>query len=131
MTATMSIPRWWSDPLTSHGVRVVQRKLLLTVTGQPDVTFYAALTGWQRAKGLLVTGEVDAATAALMGESEDYATPPDWWTKNLAEDGAAVLRFLEQHGLDWAWLARTQGTNGIKPSGLIDVQTAWILEREM
>lgn len=128
---TMTLPKWYSDPLSPHGVRVVQRKLLLTVTGVQDISFRMALTGWQAKRGLLRTGEVDAATAEALGESEDYATPPDWYTTNLGEDPAAVSRFLQHHSKSRDWLLRLQGTNGIRPTGLIDVQTGWVLEREL
>lgn len=129
--STMTIPRWYSDPLTSHGVRAVQRKLLLTVTGTADTAFRMALAGWQASKGLPRTGEVDEVTAAALGESEEYALPPEWWTSNLGEDPAAVGRFLDLKGVSRDWLLRLQGTNGIRPTGLVDAATAWVLEREL
>jgi hypothetical protein len=124
------VPKWYSDPLSPLGVRVVQRKLLLTVTGVEDKVFATALRGWQRNSGLPVTGVVDEFTAVLMGESEDYTTPPDWYTTNLETDYGAVTRFLYQMGKDRGWLQRLQGTNGHEPTGLIDVETAWLIERE-
>lgn len=130
MIITKHIPKWFSEPLSAHGVRVVQRKLLLPVTGVQDANFRMAVKGWQAHNGLPQTGEVDVWCANLLGESEEYATPPEWYTDNLAHDGDAVDRFLAQHGWDLNWLRRLQGTNGGKPTGLIDVDTAWRIERE-
>ncbi len=124
-------PRWFGNPLSPHGVRVVQRKLLLTVTGIADGTFRLAVSGWQAARGLPRTGEVDEVTAVSLGESEEYVLPPEWWTRNLGEDPAAVGRYLDQVGRGHNWLLRLQGTNGIEPTGLIDVRSAWVLEREL
>jgi hypothetical protein len=127
---TIVVPQWYSDPLSPHGVRVVQRKLLLNVTGVADLAFATALSGWQRASGLPSTGEVDVVTAAWLGESAEYATPPEWYTLNLFEDADAVDRFLAQMGKDRGWLLRLQGSNGHEPDGWIDVATAWLIERE-
>lgn len=127
---TIVVPRWYSEPLTPHGVRVVQRKLLLTVTGVEDQALFMALSGWQWHTGLPVTGRVDERTAAALGESTEYAQPPEWYTKNLETDYRAVSRFLAQMGKDRGWLQRLQGTNGHEPTGLIDVDTAWLIERE-
>lgn len=127
---TITVPQWYSEPLTPHGVRVVQRKLLLAVTGVEDQAFFMALSGWQWHTGLPVTGWVDVVTAAALGESEEYATPPEWYTTNLEMDYLAVSRFLAQMGKDRGWLQRLQGTNGHEPTGLIDVETAWLIERE-
>lgn len=104
---------------------------MLPVTGVQDAQFRLAVSGFQTARGLPVTGTADEVTAEALGESEEYTQPPSWWTRNLADDGAAVLRFLDQHGWDWAWLARLQGTMGRKPSGLIDHDTAWRIEQYM
>lgn len=103
----------------------------MAVTGQADFSLSMAISGWQAARGLPVTGWVDEETAAAMGESVEYEHPPEWYTLNLAEDPAAVGRFLHQHGKNLPWLKRLQGSNRIKPTGLIDVATAWVLEREM
>jgi hypothetical protein len=127
---TIVVPKWYSEPLSPHGVRVVQRKLLLTVTGLEDQALFMALSGWQWHTGLPVTGRVDVVTAAALGESEEYATPPEWYTLNLFEDADAVDRFLAQMGKDRGWLLRLQGTNGHEPDGWIDVDTAWLIERE-
>jgi hypothetical protein len=102
---------------------------MLPVTGQEDASFRLALSGFQTARGLPVTGTADEVTAEALGESEEYILPPSWWTKNLATDGAAVLRFLEQHDLDLAWLLRLQGNMGRKPDGLIDHQTGWEVDK--
>lgn len=103
----------------------------MTVTGVADLGFRLALSGWQASRGLPRTGEVDEVTATALGESEEYVLPPEWWTQNLSIDHGAVHRFLDLKGRSRDWLLRVQGTNGIQPTGLVDVQTAWILEREL
>lgn len=125
-----SIPRWWSEPLRRHGVEVVQRKLLMPVNGIMDNSFHMVVQGWQRRRGLPVTGVVDEATARLLGESVEYQGAPTWWTENLGLDDNAVLRYLDQVGKDHEWILRLQGNNGISPHGMIDVETAWLIERD-
>lgn len=124
-------PAWFRDPMTPAGWRIVQRKLGLPETGSPERVLYAAVAGFQRTRGLPGTGEVDEATAALLGPSADEAASPDWWFDDYEWDPLAVACFLAIHDRDAAWLRRLQGNHGLNPTGLIDKTTASILEIEL
>lgn len=102
----------------------------MPVNGIMDNSFHMVVQGWQRRRGLPVTGVVDEATARLLGESVEYQGAPTWWTENLGLDDNAVLRYLDQVGKDHEWILRLQGNNGISPHGMIDVETAWLIERD-
>lgn len=120
---------WWDGDLvrgsTGFPVRVLQRKLGLDQTGEYDRTVEIAVRGFQWAVNLSPTGVVDEITALALGPLSDGHMPPEWWE---GEDGDYAAQ-LDALGLDEAGLRRLQGNNGIRPTGVVDVETAWAMER--
>jgi hypothetical protein len=113
-------PVWWSDPLTTAGLRVVQRKLGLAQTGEWDRLTLLAVRGFQRAHHMEPSGEIDEQTAVALGETY-------YGGQDLTLLPLEVV--LERFGLDVDGLRRLQGQNGIKPTGEIDAWTAMVLTR--
>jgi len=91
-------------------------KLGLPLTCAPQA-LSAVLRGFQRLHGLPQSGEVDEATAALLGPAATHGLLPLWWP----HDTERVVR--ERVGDEQA-LRRWQSAHRIKPTGVCDEQTA-------
>lgn len=126
------IPVWFHREVTvgcaGSDVRVVARKLGLP--GDYFTEAHAALVrGLQRQVGLVPHGVVDAVTAVVLGESASVDLPPVWWDREVAPSDPEYPRLSARFGVDEAAVRRLQGTNGLQPTGLIDLPTAHILDR--
>lgn len=111
------IPGWYRDPPTAYGLGVARRKLGLA-PDSPDLVFQMVVRGFQESKGLRVTGHLDEPTAAALGETAEWGSPPDWWF-----DGMTV----QDLPVDADAVYRLQGRLGLKVSNLIDADLAWHL----
>jgi hypothetical protein len=110
-------PGWYRSPLTAYGARVARRKLGLPEDA-PEAVFQMVVRGLQELKGLRVTGHLDEATAAALGEAVEWRNPPDWWRDGLTAQDLAVPADV---------VHRLQGRLGLKPTDVIDASTAWAL----
>lgn len=137
----MSAPIWYTRRLiggeTGTDVNVVNRKL-----GVADWAYSEAsqqyVRGLQHASGLEPTGEVDEATAMVLGEAADHELPPEWFSRPLGlgdsgEDVAALRSRLAVEGgphfdteLERA-VRRFQSANGQKPDGKLTAELALLL----
>ena len=125
-------PAWFHRELTvgcaGSDVRVVARKL-----GFPGDYFsetHAALVrGLQRVHHLVPSGVVDADTAVVLGEAAGVDLPPSWWHGVVAPSDPGFQMLSARFGVDEPAVRRLQGSNGLKPTGLIDLPTAHILDR--
>lgn len=123
-------PLWWSRDLQigDHGrdVEAVQQLLGLPITGHFDYDTAAAVRGLQMVQRLDRSGVVDEETASVLGPRAQDHLPPSWWSSPLKpgdEDYEEVaLPFGGEDGV-----RRTQGQYGIYPTGVIDQQTALLL----
>jgi len=120
-------------------VRLVQRKLHAGTSGTYDRATEARVRGFQRHRGLLVTGVVDASTADALGESIRQGMIPDWYFRDLApgDQGIDVARVRELLGLTDGHvvfdahlevaLRRFQSAHGLYPTGVISEQDAIVI----
>ena len=103
-------PRWFRRELgpgdTGPDVAVVARKLA-KMEPEYDDDLCARVRGLQAVTGLPVTGLVDAATAAVLGERAAAGQVPAWFgtpeqdvvVAGLLRDGDGLRRFQSEHRL--------------------------------
>lgn len=136
----VSVPGWWRRVLVEGdrgGDVWVARRLLGCPEGRDfDLSVAAAVRGVQLRAGLTVTGEIDAATAAVLGDPEWASTVPDWWDGPVGagsgpEPICEVQELLGLPHLTGRWtrgleraVRRFQGQAGISPSGVVCEDTA-------
>ena len=124
-------PGWFHRDLgvgsSGPDVLVVHRKL-----GLPGVVFgettAATVRGLQHRFGLTVSGVVDEATARVLGEPLGAGLPPDWWGGVVSPDEPGYLMLVERFGLTEAGVRRLQGSHGLVPSGVVDLETARLMD---
>lgn len=118
-------PSWfWRDLElgdTGDDVRVVQRRLQATVTGEYGDDTAARVRGVQRRHGLPQTGAVDLDTANAIGEKESAGQLPSWW--GSPEQDEIVMLIV---GDDNA-VRRLQSAEGLPTTGIVDEALAVIL----
>jgi murein L,D-transpeptidase YcbB/YkuD len=136
-------PRWWQRVL-SEGDRggdvwVVRRMLGCSEGRDFDLEVVAAVRGVQLSAGLVVTGEIDAVTGAVLGDPEWASAVPDWWDGPTGPGSSpdAVREVQSRLGMPHAtgtWtralenlVRRFQGDVGITPSGVVCEETARLL----
>jgi peptidoglycan hydrolase-like protein with peptidoglycan-binding domain len=135
-------PSWWRRDLryspghelmVGQDVAVVARKLRV-----PVATFgplmEAKVRGFQRARQLPITGEVDLPTAKVIGEIHLYE--PEWFSERMSPEQfrmAQTILDVEPTGIiDDATanaVRRFQSGRGLPVTGVIDSETAkWMGE---
>lgn len=126
----MGAPVWFRRPLgegdAGPDVLIVQRKLGLLLTGVADLAFTLVVRGFQSGVGLPVSGVVDEATAAALGEQAGWGLLPDWYKGEPLCPGdqgyELVLAVIGGDGPDA--VKRFQGQHGLVPTGVVDETTA-------
>ena len=117
-------PRWFTRELgpgdTGPDVAVVARKLA-KVEATYDDDLCARVRGVQAVTGLPVTGLVDAATAAVLGERAAAGQVPAWF--GTPEQDAVLASTVG----DSDGLKRFQGARRLKPTGVLDEDCATLL----
>lgn len=124
-------PLWWTRTLVvgdmGKDVQAVQQLLGLRQTGFYDLDTAAAVRGVQIIQRLDSSGEVDEATATILGPRAQDALPPIWWHgEPLAPTDADYAQIADPFGGENG-VRRTQGQYGLIPTGIIDQQTALLL----
>jgi murein L,D-transpeptidase YcbB/YkuD len=124
-------PLWWSDDIgpgdTNPAVTVVQTFLFCAPTGVFDNHTIAAVRGFQVGAGIPASGWVDEDTARALGPREQDRLLPVWFKGcdlSPGEPGYDVATSA-LGGVDG--LKRFQGNNGLRPTGVIDADTARLL----
>ena len=127
----MITPLWWPGDIgpgdTGPAVAVVQQFLFCIPSGVFDNHTVAAVRGFQVGAGLPASGWVDEDTARALGSREQDRLTPVWFKGEDLKPG--------QPGYDVATAAlgglnglkRFQGNNGLRPTGVIDAETARLL----
>lgn len=130
-------PQWFRRELNmgmqGPDVATVQRKVGALPTGTYDDETAARVRGFQMTKRKAPTGEVDAATAAELGDTP--AVTPDWYTRELqmwfeGPDVAALAARLGLVGDDRftpdveAAVRRYQSQHRLPVTGKVDEQFA-------
>lgn len=119
-------PLWWTRVLCigSLGldVEAVQQLLGLKQTGVYDYDTAAAVRGMQMMQRVDPTGEVDEATAVILGPRANDESPPDWYHDAPIRPGDEDYPPIGE-----AAVRRLQGQYGFSPTGVVDQQTALIL----
>lgn len=137
----MSTPLWFRRHLyggeTGHDAEVVNRKLGVMGDEYTEAT-RQLVRGAQALHGLPVTGDVDAATAAVLGEAADHELPPEWFTRDLEQGstGVDVAALRDRLGLSDGVLfdtecrravLRFQSAHGLPLTGRVDLGMSRLL----
>lgn len=94
-------PDWWHRTLgvgdTGRDVQILRRLLSAPSGDIFEEEDAVAVRGIQKKNKLPVTGEVDEATAEVLGEPADKGLMPTWYTRRIAlwEHGPDVRRVRE------------------------------------
>lgn len=97
-----------------------QRRLGLRATGIADADMESAIRGFQRARGLVITGELDQRTVAALGSVPTAGLLPEWYGTEI-QDTVVAARI---GGSDEASIRRFQSAAGLPLTGLVDEATA-------
>ena len=138
----MVTPSWWHRTIgigdRGRDVEIVRRLIAAPPNDTFDEEDAVEIRGIQNTNGLPVTGEVDAATAGVLGEPADAGQVPTWFTRRIAlwEMGPDVRRvraLLELPDDDRfdpdaeAAVRRLQSAHGLPLTGEVDEAEALLL----
>ena len=125
------IPLWWQGDIApgDSGARVliVQKMLGAWPSGVFDNNTSAAVRGFQVGRGLEPCGWVCEETAIALGPRESDGQLPGWWTGEPVKEGEDGFDALVKPWGGADGLRRLQGNHGIPATGVIDEQTARLL----
>lgn len=106
--------------MTPTETAIVQRALGLRPDGLPSEELTEAVRNFQQAHGLVVTGRIDPLTRSRIGATATYGLVPLWFETDWQDEAVA-----ERLGsCDPDTIRRLQSAAGLRPTGLIDEQTA-------
>jgi hypothetical protein len=108
-------------------VEAVQQLLGLVRTGHYNYDTASAVRGMQMIQRLPITGEVDEETATVLGPRAQDALYPEWFASVPIAPGNLLYDLLAESFGGEDGVRRTQGQYGIVPTGIIDEQTALII----
>lgn len=138
------VPLWWYRDITlgdeGDDVLIVQRKVDAPMTGKYDGETAARVRGVQKKRGRKQTGVVDKQTAKDLGPKPAEGQRPEWFAGDCGPGCsgpcvAVVRNLLRQPNLpvDFdqdleAAVRRFQSANGLALTGVVDEQTAILLD---
>lgn len=143
MTLPTKPPSWWQRPINEgdegDDILVLNRKLGMTGKKTADAETTAAVRGVQKQARIPQTGEVDEATAQVLGESASAELAPRWFTRDLELwcEGPDVRTVRDRLGFGdadnrydpdvEAAVRRLQGQNSVPVTGRVDGTTAYLI----